>query len=175
MNRFKHLILLCLLFFAMAGPVTAEPWIGGFSLGNFGWNSGEILGEGGQISLFIDPLQWNTLNPSFYLDLSVPVFPFVPEEVSWGGRFFLSLFTWKDHPLGGFIGQVNWYSPAMAAGIEGPLNFGSPRMYLLEIHPFRIRTGDGVYSFFAGVAVFDDGLNLEKRGIRPFQFSYFMY
>lgn len=170
------LVLLILLFpwGISAGPA-GKVWWGGFSLGNLGWTSGTDTGEIGQVSLYIDPLQGNFLSPSLYLDMGAPLFPPAPDRFSWGGRLFVTLFTWKDHPGARFLDQRNWYSPAAAAGITIPGSDPGALQYLGEIHPWRIRTGDGTYSFFPLVVAWDGDFRYTRWGIRLFEFSYFLF
>ncbi len=79
------LILLVLMFlpWGLSARPAGTVWWGGFSLGNLGWHSGTETGELGQVSLYLDPLQRDFLNPSLYLDIGAPLFPPAPDRFSW--------------------------------------------------------------------------------------------
>ncbi len=182
----KHRMALLLLIssvvavrgIAEAGPRSvSSPWFLAFALSpeGFGGDLGLSEGERMSASLVLDPLPWKSAVPSVSVGLSVPLFPWMPEETLLEARLDLRLLTLRAKRSENRYNESAEYAPALSASIYVPVS-GDDAFASLGIRPFAFRTGDAVYSFFStAVVVSRGGDPAETYGFRGFSVELFEF
>lgn len=154
-----------------------SPWFLGLAVSpeGFGGDLGLPDAERLSLALVLDPFPWKTAVPSVAAGLSVPLFPWLPEESILEARLDLRVLTLRSKLFDSPYDGPSEYAPALSASVYLPLD-GGGAFASLGIRPFTFRTGDAVYSFLSAAAVMSRGPDADAAyGLRGFSVELFEF
>jgi hypothetical protein len=157
-----------------------SPWFLGLAVSpeGFGGDLGLSAAERMSLALVLDPFPWKTAVPSIAAGLSVPLFPWIPDETLFEARLDLRVLTLRSRLLDGLYDGPAEYAPALTASIYLPLS-GVDAFASFGLRPLTFRTGDAVYSLLSLSAVMSrgpaPGAAYDFRGfsVELFEFTHF--
>jgi hypothetical protein len=163
-------------------PGGRSPWFLGLAVSPEGFGGG--LGSSGaerlSLAIVLDPFQWKTAVPSLAAGITIPVFPWQPEDALFEARLDLRALTLRSRLFDSPYDGPAEYAPALSASVYLPLAGGEP-FGSFGIRPFSFRTGDASYSLLSPGAVFSRGpepggsYGFRGYSIELFEFTHFFW
>jgi hypothetical protein len=159
-----------------------SPWFLGMAVSpeGFGGDLGLPDAERLSLALVLDPFSWKAVVPSIAAGISVPLFPWLPEESLFEARLDLRVLTLRSKLFDSPYDGPAEYAPALTASAYLPLD-GGEAFASFGIRPFTFRTGDAVYSFLSAAAVLSRGpyagaaYSLRGFSVELFEFTQFLW
>jgi hypothetical protein len=160
-------------------PVSAGSpvWLGGYQVGVEGYGQGGpfFAGEYLQAGLFIDPFDWNVMNPLASVAFLVPVFPQTIEPTWIELQVGLELFSIKNHPVDAILTRESDLVPSLHAGILfNPQDF-SQSIITMTLQPFSFFFGEKTIRLLGLRVHYNVGSSSYSWGLRIFEISQFLW
>ncbi len=172
-------VIFLVVLFLFITPVSAGSpvWLGGYQVGVDGYGQGGpfFAGEYLQAGLFIDPFDWNVLNPLVSAAFLVPLFPQTDEPTWIDLQLGLELFSIKNHPVDAMLTRDSHLVPSLHAGIL--LNFQdlSQSLITMTFQPFSFFFGEKTIRLLGVRFHYNVGSSSYGWGLRIFEISQFLW
>jgi hypothetical protein len=173
------LLLLLSLFFPVSESCALgadKPWFGGLYAGFCGFSEQTGLAAAEYLSagLFAEPLNISVLNPALFLGILVPLSPANSGgmHVQVGGEL-----TIVDLPVS-FLKNRFYIASCWSPGVGAQCLFAFDHRtssFSVLIAPFRVRVGDGVFSFGSIELFIAEGTGLQGWGFTLFKAALFLF
>lgn len=172
----KRTTVILILLSLLLTPLTARPWLGGYTISFDGYSEDALASADEQIGIHLTlmPLQFGWFTPILSLGVLIPIF-----ESSVGplveGSLSVPIFSTTNHHFASLFQRPSAWEPALQMSFLNTVR-GAPRStWAWSIHPFVFYFGEKRISLLAPRLLYETEESRFSWGVRLLEISHALY